>query len=97
MYVIKSDIMNIVEIDLGEKYSKKIAMDSTAILLFQELESADKVILDFKNVLFISRSFAQEYVYQRQISKVEITEVNMSDFIEGLLDVVEYDLKKTSF
>ncbi|MBR5503296.1 MAG: DUF4325 domain-containing protein [Methanobrevibacter sp.] len=87
--------MNIGEIDIGTKYSKKIAMDSTAILLFQELESFDKVILDFGNVEFLSRSFAQEYVYQRYHSKVEIVEINMSDLIKGLFEVVEEDFKQT--
>ena len=87
--------MNIAEIDLGNKYSKKIAMDSTAELLFKELESFDKVVLDFKNIEFLSRSFAQEYVYQKHHSKVDISEINMSDFVKGLFEVVEEDFRQT--
>ena len=87
--------MVIKEIDIGKDFSKKNAMDSTAILLFQEFEDENEVVLDFKNVEFVSRSFAQEYVYQRYHSKANIIEKNMNDFIKGLLEVVEEDFEKT--
>jgi hypothetical protein len=56
----------------------------------------NKVNLDFKNVEFMSRSFVQEYVYQRSNKKLEITEENLSPFVEGLLNVVEQDYIKHS-
>ena len=87
--------MDIKEIDIGEKYSKKIAMDSTATVLFKEFENYDEVILDFANVEFVSRSFAQEYIFLRYHSKTHIIEKNMNDFIKGLMEVVEEDFKET--
>lgn len=82
-------------IDIGKDFSNKIAMDSTAILLFQEFNCEEEVVLDFRNVDFISRSFAQEYVYQRYHSNVNIIEKNMNEFIKGLMEVVERDFEKT--
>lgn len=87
--------MNSKEIDVGKEFSKKIAMDSTAIILFQCFHEEKEVILDFKNVEFISRSFAQEYIFQRYHSQVNIIEKNMNGFIKGLLKVVEDDFRKT--
>lgn len=43
----------------------------------------------------MSRSFAQEYVYQKHNSKIHITESNMFDFINNLLEVVEEDYKES--
>lgn len=87
--------MNAVEINLEKTFAKKLGMRTTAMKLFNDLENETDVILDFKNIEFMSRSFAQEYVYQKHNSKVHIIESNMSDFIKGLLEVVEEDYKET--
>jgi hypothetical protein len=44
----------------------------------------------------MSRSFAQEYIYQRGNKSLEITEENLFPFVEGLLNVVEQDYIKHS-
>ena len=93
--ILVSDRMIVKEIDLEKRFSKKIGMKSTVRTLFKEFENCDEVILDFKNVEFISRSFAQEYVFLRYHSKVKIIEKGMNEFIKGLLDVVEDDFKET--
>ena len=87
--------MTVIELDLEERFSKKIGMGSIAKILFSELKDYDEAILDFKNIQFISRSFAQEYVYHKNNSKVHIIEKNMFDFIKGLLEVVEKDYENT--
>ena len=51
--------------------------------------------MNFKDIEFMSRSFAQEYVFQKYNSNVEITEENMNDFVKGLLEVVEEDYVET--
>jgi hypothetical protein len=43
----------------------------------------------------MSRSFAQEYVFQKFNSNVKIIEINMSDSIKQLLDVVYDDFEQT--
>ena len=43
----------------------------------------------------MSRSFAQEYVFQKHNSNIEIKEENMNDFVKELLEVVEEDYVET--
>ena len=85
--------MNMAEINLEQRFAKKLGMETTAIKLFQDLKDENEATLDFKDIEFMSRSFAQEYVHQKHNSKVHIIELNMSDFIKGLLEVVENDYK----
>lgn len=87
--------MNCTKINLEKTFAKKLGMRTTAIKLFQDLENETEVILDFKDITFMSRSFAQEYVHQKHTSKIKIIESNMSDFIKGLLEVVEADYQET--
>ena len=83
-------------INLRETYAKKLGMRTTAKSLFQDLDNqSDVIVLNFKDIEFMSRSFAQEYVYQKKISGFRIGEVNMSEFVRGLLDVVEEDYNET--
>ena len=82
-------------INLKDSFAKKLGMRTTAIKLFKDLEDKNEVVLDFQDVEFMSRSFAQEYVYQKHNSNVNIIESNMSDFIKGLLNVVQEDYNET--
>ena len=87
--------MTSVEIDLEKMFARKLGLETTAIKLFQDLEGNDEAVLNFKDIEFISRSFAQEYVYQKHNSKVHIVESNMSEFVKGLLDIVQRDFEET--
>ena len=51
------------------------------------------MILNFENIEFMSRSFAQEYVFQKYNSKPKVIETNMNENIEELLKLVteEYE------
>ena len=84
-----------VEINLEKTFAKKLGLATNAIRLFQDLEGESEVTLDFKGIEFMSRTFAQEYVYQKHHSKVLIVESNMSEFVKGLLDVVQKDFEET--
>ena len=57
------------EIILEEAYSKKLGMGSTAKKIFQEINNKPEAILNFKNIEFMSRSFAQEFCTRIRISK----------------------------
>lgn len=83
------------EVNLKDTFAKKLGMRTTAKRLFDDIQNESEVILNFKDVEFMSRSFAQEYVFQKHNSNVEITEQNMNDFVKGLLDVVEEDYRET--
>lgn len=87
--------MTVVEINLEKTFAKKLGLRTTAMKLFQDLEGETEAILNFKNIEFMSRSFAQEYVYQKHNSKVHIIESNMSEFVEGILKVVQKDYEET--
>ena len=83
------------EIVLEEKYPKKLGMGPTAKKLFQEIKNDDEIILNFKNIKFMSRSFAQEYVFQKHKNTCKIIETNMDPSIEQLLEIVQEDFERT--
>ncbi len=87
--------MNKKEIILEENYPKKLGMGPTAKKLFQEIDGEQYVILNFRNIKFMSRSFAQEYVFQKHNTNTHIEEINMDDSIKQLLDIVQEDFEKT--
>lgn len=87
--------MTKLEIILEEKYPKKLGMGPTAKKLFQEIKNEKEAILNFKNIEFMSRSFAQEYVFQKHNTTCDITEINMDDSIKQLLEIVQEDFEKT--
>ena len=87
--------MSKIVIDLEEKFSKKLGVGPTAKKLFDEIKPDSEVILNFENIEFMSRSFAQEYVFQKYNAQTEIEEINMTESIEKLLEVVEDDFKRS--
>lgn len=88
--------MNKTEIILEENYPKKLGMGPTAKKkLFQEINAEKEMILNFRNIKFMSRSFAQEYVFQKHNTNTKIYEINMDDSIKQLLDIVQEDFEKT--
>ena len=87
--------MNSLQINLEEKYAKKLGVGPTAKKLFKEINEEPSVVLNFENIEFMSRSFAQEYVFQKHNCDIEIEEINMNDSIRQLLKVVEEDFEKT--
>ena len=87
--------MTALEIHLEKEYNKKLGMGPTAKKIFQRINEESEVILNFENIEFMSRSFAQEYISQKHHSDCNITEINMPDSIENLLKVVDEDFEKT--
>jgi len=68
---------------------------------FEELKNMKEntIELDFSGIDFISRSCADEYVKQKKGIQKKIVEVNMSDNICSMFNVVksQYDEKGISF
>lgn len=87
--------MSVIKINLEESFAKKLGLRTTAIKLFQDLENESEVILDFRDIEFMSRTFAQEYVYQKHNSQSHIIESNMSDFVKEVVNVVQKDYEET--
>ena len=83
------------EFKLDEKCPKKLGTGPTAKKIFNVVNNYDEAVLNFENIEFMSRSFAQEYVFQKYNSKTEITEINMDDSIKQLLEVVIDDFNES--
>jgi hypothetical protein len=49
----------------------------------------DTIIFDFKNIDFMSRSCADEYVKQKKISKKKISEINQTADIQKMFAAVK--------
>lgn len=64
-----------------------LSTDNAAIELFRQINemAEDDIEVDFKEVEFMSISFALEYVYQKEISKKKITEINLLEDDKRLL------------
>ncbi len=58
---------------------------------FKEIkrQKAKDVILDFKKVEFMSRSFADQYLQLKIDSRIQIREINKNDEISRIIDFVE--------
>ncbi len=84
------------KVKIEQELNKKLSRRSTARSFFKNLDiSFPKIIIDFTNVEFISRSFAQEYIYQKNNIDTEIIETNMVNFVENMMNVVEEDYAET--
>ncbi|KZX15765.1 hypothetical protein MBCUT_12680 [Methanobrevibacter cuticularis] len=87
--------MKVKEIKIEKEIYKKLGMRESAESFFKNLDNdVPTIIIDFDNVEFMSRSFAQEYIYQKTQRKNKIEETNMSKFVKSMYDVVCNDYKK---
>jgi len=84
------------EVKIEQKIHRKLGMRSTAEDFFNNLNTkVDEIVIDFDNVDFISRSFAQEYVYQKRKVDVKIIEKNTKGIVKDMLNTVENDYNET--
>lgn len=84
-----------VEIKIEESINSNLGMNSSARNLFKELNNspANNITIDFSNVVFMSRSFTQEYLFQKMNSSKVIIEKNVPDDIKRMFDVVMKDFE----
>ncbi len=74
---------------------KKLGAGPTAKKIFNEINNYEEVVLNFEDIEFMSRSFAQEYAVQKYYSQSKITEINMDSSIKKLLEVIQKDFEQT--
>ena len=81
---------------MKEKISVDLALRDSAREFFEFLESlpSEEVVLDFKDVLSISRSFAHEFVDRKRSSAKKIREINVPQNVRKMFAVVEEPRKK---
>ena len=87
MFKVNDNMENI--INLYEKFNSNLTMRYAAETLFKDINENEKVIVDFYNITFMGKSFAQEYVYQKQQLPVEVVEINKSDFVKRMFNAVK--------
>ncbi|KZX11433.1 DUF4325 domain-containing protein [Methanobrevibacter curvatus] len=82
---------DLIEIKIIESIHPNLGMNSSARNLFKKLNntSAKNIKIDFTDVAFMSRSFTQEYIYQKSKTNKIIKEVNVPEDIVPMFEIVE--------
>jgi len=80
-----------VEIKIKEIIHPNLGMNSSAKNLFKELNNAPakNITIDFTDVVFMSQSFTQEYIYQKSNTNKHIKEINVPKDIKPMFDIVK--------
>lgn len=74
---------------LEKEIGKDLGQRSKIEELFKNINpNTTKVIMDFSNVEFMGRSFAQEYLNQKHIASFEVVEENVSENVQKMFDVI---------
>lgn len=77
------------KIILEKEIGKDLGQRSKIEEIFQNIApNITKVIMDFSNVEFMGRSFAQEYLNQKHFATFEVVEENMSPDIQKMFNVI---------
>lgn len=81
---------NIIHVNIAETVSPVLGIRMSATQFFDKLNSNrnEEVEIDFKGVEFISRSFAHEYLKQKQEGSKKIYEINLPKNVKEMLDIV---------
>ncbi len=84
------------KIFLKKAISSHLFLRQTAVNFFKEINKRKdhEITIDFKNIEFMSRSFAHEYLQQKTKSKKEIKEMNISTDIKKMLNYVQHTQAK---
>src|SRR3989338_601448 len=85
------------KIIIKEKVSENLALRDLASSFFDKIEKNEirQVIIDFKGIKSISRSFAQEYLYRKANSRKNITETNIPENVEKMFEIINEPEKRT--
>ncbi|MDV0446457.1 hypothetical protein MsAg5_02960 [Methanosarcinaceae archaeon Ag5] len=77
-------------INIGSEIAPVLSIRKSAADLFDEFESfpADEILVDFKDVNFMSRAFAHEYVVQKRKSSKNISEIHLSEDAQKMIEIV---------
>lgn len=88
-------VTDCVEIKIEESINCNLGMNSSARNLFKELNNspAENITIDFSDVIFMSRSFTQEYLFQKMNSDKNIVEENVPEDIKRMFEVVMKDFE----
>jgi hypothetical protein len=82
---------DISRIDLEAVFSDNLAFRQNADRLFDDIRAAkaDKVTLDFTKVMTMSRSFAHQYLQQKNKCSKNIHEIGMREDVVKMLEIAK--------
>ena len=81
--------MSEIEIILSEKIDSDLGSRNKIEELYQNIDdNVSKVVMNFKGVEFMGRSFAQEYLNQKHIATFEVTEENVPQDVQKMFDII---------
>ena len=78
-------------IKLRDEINTSLDFNKSATDLIDRINHLDEsnFILDFEGIIFVSMSFAQAYYASKKRSPKNITEINLSDDVKPLMEMVE--------
>jgi len=81
---------------LSERFGNNIFTRRTISAFFEEINNLKEaeIKIDFSGVKFISRSCADEYIKQKEVSRKKIVEVNMSKDVCSMFNVIKHQYKR---
>lgn len=86
-------------LSLNEEFGNNIFTRSKISSFFEKINrlKEDKIMIDFKDIEFISRSCADEYLKLKSKSNKTLVEINMSNEINSMFNLVKHQQKNISF
>ena len=80
-------------IHISQELYPNLGLNTVAKELFSNINNSnvEKVTIDFTGVKFMSRSFTQEYLFQKLLTDKKIIEINVSLDIQKMFEVVSKD------
>ena len=81
-------------INIAQEINSSLELNSYATDFIDKLNNIDEddFVIDFKDVTFVSRTFAQAYYASKKRSPKNITEINLSHEVRQLMAMVEKQL-----
>ena len=80
-----SELKIILEKEIGRDLGQRTKIEE----IFNNIDSnITHVIMDFTNIEFMGRSFAQEYLNQKHIATFEVTEENVPQDVQKMFDII---------
>lgn len=81
--------MSEIEIFLEKEIDSDLGSRNKIEELYNNISSdVSKVVMNFTGVKFMGRSFAQEYLNQKNKATFEIVEVNVPEDVQKLFDII---------
>lgn len=87
------------KISLYKEFGENILTRNSIVNFFEKINTFknEDIIIDFKNIGFISRSCAAEYIKQKEETNKSLIEKNMSKGVRSMFYLVVNQLKSVNF